>query len=125
MATGKSFNAGESLATDITGQQVADLLTSLTGTQLQKLPHAALYSARSKVPKEQQNLIAPAEHRAFAREAVTENPLMAVSLAAGIPTYQLYKMLMGARSGPSMDQVTQGFAGIGDGLSQTLQDLFK
>ena len=78
--------------------------------------HASLYAARAGATRDQQNMIAPYEHRAFAREAVTENPWMALPIAAGIPAYQAYKGLLGARSDPSIDQVWQGFRGIGEGL---------
>lgn len=104
-----------------TPDEIAALLTSLTGEQLGKMPHALLYNAREKVPMEQQGLISPYEHRAFAREAVTENLLLAPAIAAGTLAYQPYKMLMGkSRSGPSMDQVLQGFIGIGEGLANRL-----
>ena len=106
-----------------TPDTLAKALVSLSKSDLSKLPHDLLYSTRSRVPKEQQNKIAPAEHRAFAREVVAEDPLMAISLAAGIPAYQLYKTIQGARSGPSLDQVTQGYAGIGDGLIEAFRNL--
>lgn len=84
--------------------------------QLATMPHAELYQLRAKLPKNQQALIAPYEHRAFAREAVGENPWMALPIAAGTFAYQPYKMLFGARSEPSFKQVGQGLKGIYEGL---------
>ncbi len=88
--------------------------------QMAGMPHAALYSARGQATPEQQNVISPYEHRAFAREAVAENPMMALPIAAAIPAYQLYKSIFGARSSPSLAQVGQGYLGIGEGLYQGL-----
>lgn len=88
---------------------------------LAQMDHASLYQQRARAPKELQGLLSPYEHRAFAREAVAENPLLALPLAAGIPSWQLYKLLMSpGRSGVSLDQVKQGFVGIGEGLSKGL-----
>jgi len=96
---------------------IAEALLSLSGSDLAQIPHALLYNARTKVPKEQQNLISPYEHRAFAREAVMEDPLMALPIAASVIPYQLYKAIDGrSRSTPSIDQVLQGFMGVGEGL---------
>lgn len=100
----------------LTPDTLAATLMSFGKDQLAQLPHALLYQARERLPREQQGFISPYEHRAFAREVVEENPLMAVSLLAAIPAYQGYKAVMGARSQPSLDQVLQGYAGIGDAL---------
>lgn len=80
--------------------------------------HAELYSLRDRLPPDQQAQIAPYEHRAFAREVVADSPLMALSLFAGVPAYQLAKLLgmTGSRTGPSLDQLKQGYIGIGEGL---------
>jgi hypothetical protein len=83
---------------------------------LSGMDHASLYMLRERAPKEMQGLLSPYEHQAFAREAVQENPLMALPIAAGTLAYQPYKMLMGARSAPSLDQVTRGLTGVGQGL---------
>lgn len=87
--------------------------------ELPSADHARLYMARyqAKDPA-MQDLLAAYEHRAFAREATRDNPLMALPIAAGIPLYQLAK-LMGAtnsRSSPSLFQAGQGLLGIGEGL---------
>jgi soluble lytic murein transglycosylase-like protein len=85
--------------------------------------HAQLYQARYNAKtQEEQNAIAPLEHRAFAREAVTENPLMAVPIAAAIPIYQGAKVLglTNSRSEASVAQVTEGFKGIGEGIANAV-----
>lgn len=105
----------------ITPDQVASTLKELGDEGLATLSHALLYQARERIPREQQNLISPFEHRAFAREAIAENPLMALPIAASIPAYQLYKLIDGgSRSSPSIDQVLQGFIGVGEGLSAAI-----
>lgn len=84
---------------------------------LADMDHASLYQARAKAPNALQGLLSPYEHRSFAREAVGDNPLMALPIAAGIPAWQMYKALMSpGRSAPAMDQMGQGFTGIGEGL---------
>jgi hypothetical protein len=89
---------------------------------LGNLSHAELMALREKSPPERQGMLAPYEHRAFAREATAENPLMALSLATAIPAYQLAKLLRlhGSRTGPSLEQMRQGYVGIGEGLKTGL-----
>lgn len=82
-------------------------------------PHEQLYMARyGAKDQELQDLLAAYEHRAFAREATRDNPLMAVPIAASIPIYQLAKLFgaTNARSSPSLFQAGQGLLGIGEGL---------
>lgn len=110
----------------MTPQELATQLASFTPKQLAGMDHSTLYSARQYIPREQQNAISPYEHRAFAREASMENPLMALPIAAGTMLYQPYKALMGqSRSAPALDQVTQGFAGIGEGLWGAFQNAMQ
>jgi hypothetical protein len=98
-------------------QQRALGLLNLTPEQLQQLDHATLYSARGYVPQEQQGLLAPYEHRAFAREATAENPLLSLPIAAGTLAWPIYKGLISpGRSAPSLNQVGQGLLGVGEGL---------
>jgi len=109
-----------------TADGIAEALLSLTSKDLAQIPHSLLYSARSKVPSEQQNLISPYEHRAFAREATMENPLMALPIAASVIPYQLYKAVDGrSRSTPSIDQVLQGFLGVGEGLVGAVKNTMR
>lgn len=107
----------------MTPKEIAASLASLTPQQLGSMDHASLYSARQYVPRELQGKISPYEHRAFAREATQENPLMAIPIAAGTLAYQPYKILKGqSRSGASLDQVVQGVTGVGEGLWGAFQD---
>jgi hypothetical protein len=68
--------------------------------------------------KDTQDMLAGYEHRAFAREAVGENPLMALPITAAIPLYQLVKLLgtTQSRSSPSWEQMGQGLMGVKEGL---------
>lgn len=71
------------------------------------------------MPGANQELLAPQEHRAFAREWTQENPLVAVpSLVVATPLYAAAKALglVSARTKPSVNQVVQGYTGILDGL---------
>lgn len=107
----------------MTPKEIAASLASLTPQQLGSMDHASLYSARQYVPMEMQGKISPYEHRAFAREATQENPLMALPIAAGTLAYQPYKILKRqSRSGASLDQVVQGMTGVGEGLWGAFQD---
>jgi hypothetical protein len=71
-----------------------------------------------------QQRLAPFEHRAWARETVGQNPLMALPFAAMIPGYQAAKAVGLLQSddpkhpttGPSWEQFKQGFTGVGEGL---------
>lgn len=84
---------------------------------LAQMGHAALYNARAKAPQEIQGLLSPYEHRAFAREATMENPLMALPIAAGTLAWPIYKTLVSpGRSEPSLSQVQHGLLGVGEGL---------
>lgn len=70
-----------------------------------------------------QDQLAGYEHRAYAREAVAENPLMAISELVATPVYQGAKLLprsitgLRSRSNPSWSQMGQGLLGIGEGLA--------
>lgn len=88
-----------------------------------RAPHAELYMRRYRATDpETQNMLAAYEHRAFAREAVGENPLMAVPIALAAPLYQLQKAagLSGARSKPSLNQLLQGWTGVAEGVRNAL-----
>lgn len=88
--------------------------------ELGRLDHETLYRMRARArAKELQDLLAGYEHRAFGREAVAENPLMALPIAAAIPAYQIAKLvpgLMQSRSSPSLSQAGLGLLGVGEGL---------
>jgi hypothetical protein len=96
----------------------------LSSNQLSGLDHATLYRLREQAKaKSLQNLLAGYEHRAFAREAVTENPWLALPIATATPLYQLAKMsgLMPGRSAPSMGQMGSGLLGVGEGILGALR----
>jgi hypothetical protein len=90
----------------------------LLDQNLAKMSHSDLYRMRSQYPQSQ-GLLAPYEHRAFAREWAQESPVMAgLSLPFAIPAYSIYKALgLGnARSPVSLEEIKQGYAGLGEGL---------
>jgi hypothetical protein len=70
----------------------------------------------------EQNRLANYEHRAFARESVAKDPWMAPMLGVAVPAYAVQKSLPKgwtgnkSRSEPSLEQVRQGFTGIGEGM---------
>ena len=70
-----------------------------------------------------QDLLAGLEHRAYARETVQANPLMALSLLVATPAYQADKAIgaTNSRSAPSLQQMGQGLLGIGEGLQARWQ----
>lgn len=83
---------------------------------------AELLEARRKTndPKLQE-LLAPYEHRAYARETVADQPWMAPVFPPMIAGYQLLKAARGgARTKPSMAQVGHGLLGTWEGLRQGL-----
>lgn len=85
--------------------------------------HASLFMQRERATtKEEQNRLAGQEHRAFAREAVADNPVMAIPISVGIPVYQGAKVLgvTGSRSDPSVSQAVEGLKGVGEGLVQAV-----
>jgi len=72
-------------------------------------------------PRQEQ--VAPYEHRAWAREQVAGNPLLAPVYAALVPGYQLAKLVKSFAPGqtsPSMDQLTHGMTGIAEGVQRWL-----
>lgn len=72
-----------------------------------------------------QQLLAPREHQAFAREYAAEHPFLASGLLAAAPIYQIAKAagLMQGRSGaddPGM-QIMSAYRGLGQGWSQAIR----
>lgn len=85
--------------------------------------HDKLYATRFSVTdQKQQDALANAEHAAFAKEAVAENPAMAVPLLAAIPAYQAAKVagLTSARSNASIDQAADAYRGVQEGLKEAV-----
>lgn len=115
----------------MTPQELAARLASYTPQQLGAVDHATLFQARDANAgnMQLQQLLAPYEHRAFAREATRENPLMAVPIALATPLYAGAKAAGFMRddntTDPSMKQVAQGLTGVGEGLWGAFQDGMK
>lgn len=63
-------------------------------------------------------MLAPFEHRAFAREYVQDNPLSFPSMMVAPYAYALAKLLRthGSRTRPSMEQVFAGQHGAVEGI---------
>jgi hypothetical protein len=90
-----------------------------------KMSWTDLMQARREAAKDQalQDLIAPYEHRAYARETVADQPWMAPFFPPMIAGYQALKLAKGgagARTKPSWAQVGQGLLGTLEGLQQGL-----
>ena len=85
---------------------------------LESLSHADLLMMRQNATPEMQKLLAPYEHRAYAREVVADSPGKALSLGLLIPGYQMAKLVgaHSARTPASWEQLIQGYRGIGEGL---------
>lgn len=91
---------------------------------LARMDWEALRRLRAQSPQNLQATLAPYEHRAFARESVGDNPWSAPLYLALVPGYQAAKGvgLLGARTGPSMDQLKQGLLGAWEGLRGVKSD---
>jgi hypothetical protein len=85
------------------------------------MSHSELMMLRNQYPgtSNMQNVLAPYEHRAFAREQAQNKPIStAITMPFLIPGYTAAKALglHGARSEPSLDQIKQGYTGLAEGL---------
>lgn len=85
---------------------------------LARMPWLDLIQQRAQTTDPaRQAMLAPYEHRAYAREEVAANPLMAPAYALMVPGYQMLKMLRGgARTPPSWSELSQGWLGTLEGL---------
>jgi hypothetical protein len=106
---------------------------------LSTMSHKNLQSLRNKYSSNQEvnSYLAPYEHRAYARESVEVNPLLAPLFAELlIPGYQVAKILdlpIGATedkpTSPDLKQLEQGYIGVGEGISKYISkefaDIFK
>lgn len=96
----------------------------LSDDQLAAMTHAQLSQLRDAYPdnKDMQIRIAPFEHQAFAREYTKERPVAGtLGLMGAIPLYQLAKVggFMqngGTATPPSLNQMTQAYKGVAQGL---------
>lgn len=89
------------------------------GGMLGDLSHAELMKLRAAAPSSEQGMLAPFEHRAFAREWAKEEPVKAgLSLPFAIPAYAAAKALgaQGARTPASLDQLFAGYHGYAEGM---------
>ena len=76
---------------------------------------------RNAQTQAEQNKLANAEHQAYARDTVKENPLMALPMAAMVPGYQVFKGIAGgARSEGGLAQMGAGYKGILQGLLEKM-----
>lgn len=92
-----------------------DELSQMSWDDLQMLRYG------TKDPALQEHL-APFEHRAYMREYATENPealLVAPFLPPGYAAAKLVGALRG-RTGPSLDQMAEGYRGAGDAIDNIL-----
>ena len=100
-----------------------DEINGLTEDQMAGMPWDKLIEYRKGIDMNHpvQNKLAPYEHRAWAREQVAQNPANALAYAFMVPGYQAGKAVMSFAPGetkPSMNQLTNGYKGIGEGLQQ-------
>lgn len=113
----------KSFASDLQGETPLTMDYE-THKRLDTMSHSDLMELRNHIPadnQQTQNLVAPYEHQAFAREYVNENPIRGtIALAGEIPAYYLAKMtgLASGRSQPSLQEMAAGYNGIGQGLMQ-------
>lgn len=84
------------------------------------MSHADLVALRDRTPANEQSMIAPFEHRAFAREWLKDSPyLAAASLPFAIPAYAAAKAVgLGgkARTPASLDELFAGYHGYAEGM---------
>lgn len=90
---------------------------------LGKMQWHELYALRlaNRGNQQAQQLIAPFEHQAYARETVADNPMQAPVWAAMPAGYQAFKLFgLGEKDDmstpPSWDQATAGMKGVWQGL---------
>jgi hypothetical protein len=86
-----------------------------------QIPLDVIMQARKMLPPDDpaQKVLAAMDHRAFARELTSANPLNAIWLAAAIPGYQVAKLAgldRSTASAPSWQQLAQGYMGVWEGL---------
>jgi hypothetical protein len=112
------------LMQDVKGAVVDTIMPDPDG--LESMGHFELMEKRSGAKtKEEQNRLAPYEHRAWAREYVKENPTAAVVLPGLIMAYNAAKG-MGMREGrsdPSADAILEGLKGTVEGLGGSAREL--
>jgi hypothetical protein len=98
---------------------------SINVLELINASHGDLLAKRAELPDDDplQQLIAPFEHRAFAREQAQTSPLStAITMPFMIPGYAMMKALglQSGRTPASIEQVKQGYIGLHEGLKASL-----
>jgi len=85
--------------------------------ELRKLPLTTLQQMRDE-PGANQELLGPIDHRVAMRGIVSENPWMALPMAAAVPGYSISKALgfERSRSPASSREITEAYGGIYEGL---------
>lgn len=120
----------------VNNMDLSQNFTKIVGTvqvpseeQAGTMSHSDLYNLReqNKTNPEIQNYLAPYEHRAFAREWVSESAIAPASLAVAIPVYAVGKATGIIKSdiqtsSSYIEEVKQGFIGIGEGLQAFFSD---
>lgn len=102
-------------------------LDALTHEHLASMPMDELAFLRNNMFTDQasQDRIAPYEHRAYAREAATSNPLFGLGIAMAAPVYQAKKPFEApgmSRTGASLEALKQAMIGAGEGTYASFQN---
>jgi hypothetical protein len=102
----------------------------LTPEAISKLSFLESDDLRSRVGPDNkiaQNLLAPHEHALYNEGVVRENPLTALPLSIYTPAYSLFKQLglIDTRSDASLEEMKQGYVGIGNGLRGFAEDSYS
>lgn len=87
---------------------------------------AALLRERQGAPAARQAALGPREHGAYAELRVRDRPILGpIEQLLAIPGYTAAKGLglMRGRSGASVDEMAEGYRGVGRGVLQNLRDL--
>lgn len=109
---------------EATRRQAEYLVNALGSGPLSRMPHSELDIMR-RAANADQELLAPLEHRAFAREWTREQPLLAIpSLIGAIPGYTAGKALglIKARSPASLAELLAGYRGLGEGVMSLFRE---
>ena len=105
-------------------EQTEALLKALRDPNLGKRSWDELVQLRALTQDpEHQKILAPPEHRAWAREYVRDNPAAAPVVGLMVPGYYLAKKTgaMSARTPADLDQVSAGWEGMAEGFAEALR----
>lgn len=95
-----------------------------TEDEMKKMGHMDLLALRQGRSKKEQDIIAPYEHRAFAREYVKENPESAISMLGMVLGYGLAKEvgLAEGRSSNTGEAIWEGVKGTVEGIGGAVRE---